>query len=120
MSDHLRTLAETARTRIACVPNAGLPDEEGRYHEGPDQFRQVFGRFLDAGWLNLVGGCCGTTGDHVARARAIWSAAVRRAGHPSTRARWSPASRRSSSPSTTARCWWGRRPTSSAAASSAT
>ncbi|HEX2464829.1 MAG TPA: homocysteine S-methyltransferase family protein, partial [Thermoanaerobaculia bacterium] len=55
MTDHLRTLADTARTRIACVPNAGLPDEEGCYHEGPDQFRQVFGRFLDAGWLNLVG-----------------------------------------------------------------
>ncbi len=71
MSDHLRTLAETSRTRIACVPNAGLPDEEGHYHEGPDQFRQVFGRFLDAGWLNLVGGCCGTTGDHVAALRDL-------------------------------------------------
>jgi 5-methyltetrahydrofolate--homocysteine methyltransferase len=65
MGDHLRTLAETARTRIACVPNAGLPDEEGHYHEGPEEFRQVFERYLDAGWLNLVGGCCGTTGDHV-------------------------------------------------------
>src|SRR4029453_344483 len=71
MSDHLRTLAETARTRIACVPNAGLPDEEGHYHEGPAEFRQVFGRFLEAGWLNLVGGCCGTTGDHVAALRDL-------------------------------------------------
>ncbi|HVR31052.1 MAG TPA: methionine synthase [Thermoanaerobaculia bacterium] len=66
MSDHLRTLAETSRTRIACVPNAGLPDEEGLYHEGPEEFRQVFRRFLDAGWLNLVGGCCGATAEHVA------------------------------------------------------
>ena len=65
MADHLRTLSELARTRVACVPNAGLPDEEGKYRETPEQFREVFGRFLDAGWLNLVGGCCGTTPAHV-------------------------------------------------------
>jgi 5-methyltetrahydrofolate--homocysteine methyltransferase len=65
MADHLRTLSELCRTRVACVPNAGLPDEDGRYRETPEQFREVFGRFLDAGWLNLVGGCCGTTGAHV-------------------------------------------------------
>ncbi len=65
MADHLRTLSEICRTRTACVPNAGLPDEDGRYHEGPDTFVKVFSRFLDAGWLNLVGGCCGTTAAHV-------------------------------------------------------
>jgi 5-methyltetrahydrofolate--homocysteine methyltransferase len=65
MRDHLRTLSEICRTRVACVPNAGLPDEEGRYREGPDRFVEVFARFLDAGWLNLVGGCCGTTPAHV-------------------------------------------------------
>ena len=84
MSDHLRTLSEIARTRVACVPNAGLPDEDGHYHEGPDEFRQVFGRFLDAGWLNLVGGCCGTTGGHVdgAPGPRRWTAAAPR--RPST------------------------------------
>jgi 5-methyltetrahydrofolate--homocysteine methyltransferase len=66
MSDHLRTISELARTRVACVPNAGLPDEEGLYHEGPDEFASIFGRFLDSHWLNLVGGCCGTTDRHVA------------------------------------------------------
>ncbi len=66
MTDHVRTLAEICRTRVACVPNAGLPNEEGRYTEGPDVFERVFTRFLDAGWLNLVGGCCGTTAAHVA------------------------------------------------------
>jgi 5-methyltetrahydrofolate--homocysteine methyltransferase len=65
MTDHLRTLSEICRTRVACVPNAGLPDEEGRYTEGPEVFERVFSRFLDAGWLNLVGGCCGTTRAHV-------------------------------------------------------
>jgi 5-methyltetrahydrofolate--homocysteine methyltransferase len=66
MADHLRTLSELSRTRVGCVPNAGLPDEDGRYRETPEQFREVFGRFLDAGWLNVVGGCCGTTDRHVA------------------------------------------------------
>jgi 5-methyltetrahydrofolate--homocysteine methyltransferase len=65
MADHLRTLSEICRTRVACVPNAGLPNEDGLYTEGPDVFRRVFSRFLDAGWLNLVGGCCGTTAAHV-------------------------------------------------------
>ncbi|HKV12518.1 MAG TPA: methionine synthase [Thermoanaerobaculia bacterium] len=66
MTDHVRTLSEICRTRVACVPNAGLPNEEGKYTEGADVFERVFSRFLDAGWLNLVGGCCGTTGAHVA------------------------------------------------------
>jgi 5-methyltetrahydrofolate--homocysteine methyltransferase len=71
MSDHLRTLSELARTRVACVPNAGLPDEEGRYRETPEEFRAAFARFLDEGWLNLVGGCCGTTAAHVAALAAL-------------------------------------------------
>ena len=66
MADHLRTLSTLCRTRVACVPNAGLPDEDGKYREGPEVFREVFGRFLHEGWLNLVGGCCGTTDKHVA------------------------------------------------------
>src|SRR5919106_575282 len=65
MTDHVRTLSEICRTRVACVPNAGLPNEEGKYTEGPDVFVRTFTRCLDAGWLNLVGGCCGTTRDHV-------------------------------------------------------
>jgi 5-methyltetrahydrofolate--homocysteine methyltransferase len=65
MADHLRTLSEICRTRVACVPNAGLPNEEGVYTEGPEDFRRVFTRFLDAGWLNLVGGCCGTRASHI-------------------------------------------------------
>src|SRR4029077_13813200 len=61
MTDHLRTLSEICRTRVACVPHAVLPAAEGRYTEGPEVFERVFARFLDAGWLNLAGGCCGTT-----------------------------------------------------------
>ncbi|MEE8366989.1 MAG: homocysteine S-methyltransferase family protein, partial [Thermoanaerobaculia bacterium] len=65
MIDHLRTLSELARTRVACVPNAGLPDEEGLYSLGPSDFRAHFERFISSGWLNLVGGCCGTSSAHV-------------------------------------------------------
>src|SRR5581483_28831 len=66
MRDHVRTLSELVRTRTACVPNAGLPDENGKYHETPQDFVRVLGDFIDRGWLNLVGGCCGTSDGHVA------------------------------------------------------
>ncbi|MCH7666760.1 MAG: homocysteine S-methyltransferase family protein, partial [Acidobacteria bacterium] len=65
MTEPLRTLSELSRRRVACVPNAGLPDEDGLYHQGPDHFVEVIGRFLDHNWLNLVGGCCGTGPAHV-------------------------------------------------------
>jgi len=65
MTDHLRALAGLARTRVACVPNAGLPDESGRYLETPQMLARAIARFGQAGWLNLVGGCCGTTPAHI-------------------------------------------------------
>ncbi len=65
MFDHLRALSDLCRTRVACVPNAGLPDEEGLYTQTAADFRAAFGRFVDQGWLNLVGGCCGTTDLHI-------------------------------------------------------
>ncbi|MDI9631581.1 MAG: homocysteine S-methyltransferase family protein, partial [Acidobacteriota bacterium] len=71
MADHLRTLSTLSRCRVGCVPNAGLPDEEGRYRESPEDFQRVFARFLDEGWLNLVGGCCGTTERHIAALAAL-------------------------------------------------
>jgi 5-methyltetrahydrofolate--homocysteine methyltransferase len=66
MADPIRALSDLARTRVACVPNAGLPDEDGKYGETPAMMAQVLSRFLQHGWLNLVGGCCGTTPAHVA------------------------------------------------------
>jgi 5-methyltetrahydrofolate--homocysteine methyltransferase len=65
MTEHVRTLAQLARCPVACVPNAGLPDEEGRYRESPEHLSEVLGRFLDHGWVSLVGGCCGTTVEHI-------------------------------------------------------
>jgi len=78
MRDHLRTLHELAWTRVCCYPNAGLPDEEGRYPETPESLAAQLARFLDHGWLNIVGGCCGTTPAHIrALARAAAQARPR-------------------------------------------
>jgi len=71
MTDHIRTLAQLARTRVACVPNAGLPDENGRYLETPEMLARTLARFGESGWLNLLGGCCGTHRGHIARLAEI-------------------------------------------------
>ncbi len=65
MTDHLRTLSEMSSTRVSCYPNAGLPNVEGEYNESPDSFAAQLERFVEHGWLNLVGGCCGTTAAHI-------------------------------------------------------
>src|ERR1700683_2245142 len=65
MTDHLRTLSEICRFDVACVPNAGLPDEEGHDNESPESLARKLERFVDAGWVNLIGGCCGTTPEHI-------------------------------------------------------
>ncbi len=65
MTDHIRTLAGLARFGVSCIPNAGLPDEHGQYHETPETLAKKLERFADEGWLNLTGGCCGTTPEHI-------------------------------------------------------
>src|SRR6266851_4189761 len=65
MTDHLRTLQSLTRRYVSCYPNAGLPNEEGKYHETPTSLAEQLERFAQHGWLNLVGGCCGTTEKHI-------------------------------------------------------
>ena len=65
MTDPMRTLAQMATTRVSCHPNAGLPNEEGQYLETPELFARHLERFVEHGWLNIVGGCCGTTPAHI-------------------------------------------------------
>ena len=65
MTDHIRTLSEMAPMRISCYPNAGLPNEDGKYLETPQSLAEQLDRFANHGWLNLVGGCCGTTAAHI-------------------------------------------------------
>ncbi|NOU75446.1 methionine synthase [Paenibacillus sp. LMG 31458] len=65
MRDHIRTLSDIAGTAISCYPNAGLPDENGHYHESPESLAKKMAGFAEQGWLNIAGGCCGTTPDHI-------------------------------------------------------
>lgn len=65
MTDHLRTLSELSRFPVMCMPNAGLPDEDGQYNESPQMIAAKLERFVDEGWVNLIGGCCGTTPTHL-------------------------------------------------------
>lgn len=65
MTDHIRSLSLSSKFRIACVPNAGLPDENGCYLETPEMVSAVLSRFIQSGWINLVGGCCGTHSAHI-------------------------------------------------------
>ena len=72
MTDHVRSLAQTSPFPVGCVPNAGLPDENGHYLESPEMLARSLRRFAEAGWLNVVGGCCGTHAGHIrAIARAM-------------------------------------------------
>ncbi|MFJ7917639.1 MULTISPECIES: methionine synthase [unclassified Lysinibacillus] len=71
MTDHIRSLAELSTGYISCYPNAGLPDEEGCYHESPESLSQKLKGFAEKGWLNIVGGCCGTTPAHIAAIREV-------------------------------------------------
>ena len=65
MTDHIRTLSQLTGEFVSCYPNAGLPDEEGKYLETPTSLAAQVEKFVDHGWLNLVGGCCGTTERHI-------------------------------------------------------
>src|SRR5208282_4652105 len=65
MTDHIRTLSQLTGEFVSCYPNAGLPNEEGRYLETPTSLASQLEKFANHGWLNLVGGCCGTTEKHI-------------------------------------------------------
>src|SRR6266702_2891291 len=72
MRAHIAELARIADTLVCAYPNAGLPNEFGRYDESPDYMAELLGEFASAGLVNVVGGCCGTTPEHIhAIARAV-------------------------------------------------
>ena len=65
MRAHITELGRVAGTLICAYPNAGLPNEFGHYDESPQIMAAQLGEFADAGLVNIVGGCCGTTPDHI-------------------------------------------------------
>ncbi len=67
MRPHLEELSKIADVRVSAHPNAGLPNQFGEYDESPEMMAKQIADFLKAGWLNVVGGCCGTTPAHIRR-----------------------------------------------------
>jgi len=65
MRPHIAELSRIADTRVSAYPNAGLPNELGGYDETPDQTGGALGQWAQDGLVNIVGGCCGTTPDHI-------------------------------------------------------
>jgi 5-methyltetrahydrofolate--homocysteine methyltransferase len=71
MRPFLKELAEIADCRVHCYPNAGLPNAFGGYDQTPEEMAELLRGFATDGMVNLIGGCCGTTPDHI---RAIANA----------------------------------------------
>jgi 5-methyltetrahydrofolate--homocysteine methyltransferase len=76
MRAHIKDLSRVADTLVCAYPNAGLPNEFGMYDESPEATAGMLAEFADAGLVNVVGGCCGTTPDHI---RAIAQAVAGKA-----------------------------------------
>ena len=66
MRAHIAEIGRVADTFVCAYPNAGLPNEFGYYDESPEYMAELLGEFAEAGLVNVVGGCCGTTPEHIA------------------------------------------------------
>ncbi len=65
MRPYIQELSEVSDCFLSCYPNAGLPNQFGEYDESPEYMAGILKEFGEAGFLNIVGGCCGTTPDHI-------------------------------------------------------
>ncbi|MFY7848022.1 MAG: homocysteine S-methyltransferase family protein [Bacteroidia bacterium] len=74
MRAYIEALSRNAWIYTTLYPNAGLPNEFGEYDDSPESMAKVMGSYCEAGFVNVVGGCCGTTPDHI---RAIANAAAK-------------------------------------------
>ena len=71
MREHLRLLSQISSHPISIVPNAGLPDEHGNYNESPTEFSKTIEEYIKNGWVNVIGGCCGTVPDHISKLKKL-------------------------------------------------
>lgn len=84
MRPHIEALATIAHVHISAYPNAGLPNEFGEYDQAPEEMQNYIRDFAQSGFVNVIGGCCGTTPDHIAAmARAVEGVAPRALPTPS-------------------------------------
>lgn len=79
LTPYIEVLANRAPCRVSAYPNAGLPNEMGEYDQGPAAMAMAVRPFLERQWLNVIGGCCGTTPAHI---RAIAQTAAHYAPRP--------------------------------------
>jgi 5-methyltetrahydrofolate--homocysteine methyltransferase len=68
MKPYVAEISRIASCYVSCYPNAGLPNAFGGYDQTPEEFGKWMGIFAEEGYLNIAGGCCGTTPDHIAAA----------------------------------------------------
>ncbi|WP_460835429.1 methionine synthase [Nocardioides hungaricus] len=78
MRPYIAEMARIADTFVSCYPNAGLPNAFGEYDEAAEETAAIIGEFAEAGLVNLVGGCCGTTPAHIAAIAAAVEGKQRR------------------------------------------
>src|SRR5205085_2104478 len=62
---YVEELSRLAERYTSCHPNAGLPNAFGEYEDTPDSMARQFGEWAKNGWINIAGGCCGTTPEHI-------------------------------------------------------
>jgi len=90
MRGHVEELARLVPLPTTCHPNAGLPNEMGGFDQTPETMAGILGQFAAEGWLNIVGGCCGSTPAHIeAIARAMQGQRPRQIPQPAPRTRFS-------------------------------
>ena len=65
MRAHIEELSKVATPFISAHPNAGLPNAMGQFDLDPRRMAEMVGEWADNGWVNIIGGCCGTTPDHI-------------------------------------------------------
>jgi 5-methyltetrahydrofolate--homocysteine methyltransferase len=63
---YVEELSRIAQSHVSAHPNAGLPNEFGEYDQTPEEMAEIVGEFADSGFINIIGGCCGTTPEHIA------------------------------------------------------
>jgi 5-methyltetrahydrofolate--homocysteine methyltransferase len=87
---YLADLSRITPRLVSCYPNAGLPNALGGFDETPEAMASVLGEFAREGWLNIIGGCCGTTPAHIkAIAEAVAKHPPRKPATPERRSRYS-------------------------------
>jgi 5-methyltetrahydrofolate--homocysteine methyltransferase len=85
MRPYLAELSRAVEGYVSCYPNAGLPNAFGQYDEQPEETAGLIKEFAESGFVNIIGGCCGTTPDHIREiAKSVTGVAPRTVGTPGT------------------------------------